>query len=388
VAAQVRVIQLPNGRFQVDVRGRLPNGKNYRKRLTPNVTSAGGARSYGEAHWRAVLRGEVDGEARFPTLAAFFEEFKKIHFESSKRGPIKPSQREAYESHWRAHLKKRFGDYRLNEITDLEVKRFTADLRVGREPKTVNNVLTSLATMLARAAEWHGLKPPKIELARQEQIEIDYWSATDFMALVEAAHKRSKMHLALLLLGGHAGLRAGEILALRWSDVDFVRREITVRKAQWREHEGKPKSNKRRIVPMTSDLVVALEAMDPKTGRIIKAPRVDVATIETLRGMLGAIERAAGLGGEDPKGLVHKLRHTFGAQLATKGVSLQKIQKYMGHASFTTTLRYAHLAPSEMAEAILALDSVPIVPSSIPHVATIATQLRQYSHTNDDTQNS
>ncbi len=382
-----RVIRKPNGRFEVDVRGRLPNGENYRKRLTPVVTSARAAQEFGEAHWMKVLRGEAaPDKPRYPTLADFYErEFKPVHFKTGGRNgdPLKPSQIASYESHWKSHLKGRFGSWTLDKITEHEIKKFAAELqapivrasknKAGKEStyalnrqrsqKTIANIITSLMTILARARDWLKLTPPKVKIAKGEQKEIEYWGFDEYAELVAAARKRSRGHLLVILLGGRAGLRAGEILALRWTDIDFERRRITVRKSKWRDQEGAPKSNKIRRVPITPDLLEALNSVPKKVGKIVHAPRVKIATQETLRSMVEAIERAADFiaDGDHPKGAVHKLRHTFGAHLASNGISLRIIQELMGHASFTTTLRYAHLAPSTLDDAVAVLGSVPKV---------------------------
>ncbi len=361
----MRVIRLPDGKWQVDVRGKLPNGELYRKRLSPKVTSRSAAAAFGERHWQAVIRGELEAPSAFPTLAVFYNgDFKRIHFESSKRGPLKASQRESYESHWRAHLKKRFGDWRLDEITEHEIRRFAAELGTGRSQKTVNNVLTSLATILARARDWLKLEAPKIEIGKLEQEEIEYWSFADFDKLATEATRRGGQHAVVLLLGCRAGLRAGEMLSLRWDDVDFDRRMLSIRKATWQGHEDKPKSNKRRYVPIAADLAAALSALPRKGARVIRAPRKKVATIETLRGMMGAIEGGAGFKDEkgETKGAIHKLRHTFGAHLAMRGASLLFIQQLMGHSSPTVTMRYAHLAPSTLASVVDSLGIVLLLP--------------------------
>jgi integrase len=391
-----RVIQKPNGRFEVDVRGRLPNGKNYRKRLTPTVTSAKAARAFGEAHWSAVLRGEADTSQRMPTLADFYrDEFKPVHFKTGGRNgdPLKPSQVESYESHWRSHLQDRFGSWRLDDITEHEIKKFAAELqaetRRGRQrsQKTIANIVTSLMTILARARDWLKLDAPKVKISKGEQEPVEYWGFEDFARLVAAARKKSAAHLLVTLLGGQAGLRAGEILALRWEHIDFARRVIDVQFARWRHTVGKPKSNKGRYLPIADDLLAALKEHAKDAGRVVQAPRVKHATIETLRGMMGAVERAAGFIDEDgeTKGAVHKLRHTFCAHLAMRNVSLLVIQGLAGHASYTTTLRYAHLAPSTLHDAVKVLGSVPTVPPPPLLVAPNAAQFAANGGTSENT---
>ena len=157
----------------------------------------------------------------------------------------------------------------------------------------------------------------------------------------------------MVLLGGEAGLRLGEIVALEWSDIDFGARRLTVQRSDWRGHVTVPKGGRSRRLPMTLRLMAAL-----KTTRHLRSPRVfclsDGAPItrdRVIKAIRGA-QRAAGL----PLSGVHVLRHTFCSHLAMRGAPARAIQEVAGHADLTTTQRYMHLSPAATEDTIRLLD--------------------------------
>ena len=104
--------------------------------------------------------------------------------------------------------------------------------------------------------------------------------------------------LVLVLLGGDAGLRRGEMIGLRWSDVDFRRRRITVRQSAWKDTMGVPKGGRERIVEMTgalhdalkrhqhllSERVLCCDDGSPATPKMLRC----WIAVAQLRGSLGA----------------------------------------------------------------------------------------------------
>jgi integrase len=171
-------------------------------------------------------------------------------------------------------------------------------------------------------------------------------------ALVGAAASIDTATLVLVLLGANAGLRKGEILALRWCDVDRPRRLLHVRQAIWRGKVTLPKSGKGRDVELTGPLFDALE-------RHRKGARGDRvlgdATEKYLRAWMMAAQERANL---PATGRLHVLRHTFCSHLAMRGAPVGVIRELAGHSSLVTTLRYMHLSPSVRARAVRLLEKI------------------------------
>ena len=94
-----------------------------------------------------------------------------------------------------------------------------------RAPKTVNNVLTVLSTLLKKAVEWGELErlPCTIKLLPNPKKTMGFHDFEEYERLLTVAQKRSPEAYLMVLLGGDAGLRLGEIVALEWSDVDLAR---------------------------------------------------------------------------------------------------------------------------------------------------------------------
>jgi integrase len=156
----------------------------------------------------------------------------------------------------------------------------------------------------------------------------------------------------MVLLGGDAGLRLGEIIALEWRDVELGARRLTVQRSEWLGHVTVPKGGRSRRLPMTQRLTAALNA-----ARHLRSDRVlchaDGSSITRDR-VIKAIRGAQRVAGVDQR--VHILRHTFCSHLAMKGAPARAIQELAGHADLSTTQRYMHLSPAATEDAIRLLD--------------------------------
>ena len=156
-----------------------------------------------------------------------------------------------------------------------------------------------------------------------------------------------------MLLGGDAGLRCGEIIALEWDDVDLAKRQLCVQRSEWRGHVTTPKGGRLRYVPMTVRLAAVL-----REHRHLRGPRVlyhhdgSVLTQDVVGDHVRRAARRAQLTASG----VHRLRHTFCSHLAMRGAPARAIQELAGHQDLITTQRYMHLSPAAIESAIRLLD--------------------------------
>ena len=175
------------------------------------------------------------------------------------------------------------------------------------------------------------------------------------------------------------GLRQGELLALRWRDVDWAAARIRVRQNWVLGEFGTPKSKRStRSVPMADEVGGELERLfqrsrwqgdddvvfaHPATGEPVYKPGI-------LRRMRKAL-KAARL---DESHRFHDLRHTFGTRMAAAGVPMRTLQEWMGHRDLATTQRYADYAPStreaEMVAAAFARATDPSTNLSEPQMTS------------------
>ena len=369
----VKIRPYRRGGWEVDIMFRFADGTPHRERRKAPMQSKSAALRWGQDRERYLLQHGVvnsnGGRGRperkeVPTVAEFAPRYIEGY---SKANRHKPSTVDAKESVLRNHLVPAVGDLRLDQIRPEHVQRIKANL-VERSPKTVNNVLTVLSTLLKAAVEWGLVEeaPVRVKLLKVSQVDVEFYDFEDFEALVSAAQKVDpRVHL-VVLLGGEAGLRRGEMIALEWTDIDFKRGEhgvLTVARSVWKAHTTLPKGNRIRRVPLTATLASALRA-----HRHLQGPRAlyrddgEPITAKVVRRWLNRAQRLANLKDKGP----HTLRHTFCSHLAMRGAPARAIQELAGHANLSTTQRYMHLSPAALVQAIGLLDRKEDRPESSP----------------------
>jgi integrase len=355
----VKVRAFRSGGFEVDIRITYPDGTPFRRRIKAPVESKSAAKRWGEAREAAFLREPSPSERPIvvpkkeaPTLDDFGPRFIENYAKANRQ---KASGVASKEQILKTHLYPRFGKKKLDTITDEDVQALKAGL-ADRSKKTVNNVLSVLGKLLKVALKWKEISvlPCAIELMKVSNIVVKFYEFGQYQRLVEASIRHDTRAHLVVLLGGDAGLRLGEIVGLRWTDIDFRRRQLSIQQSVWRNVVDAPKSGHGRIVPMTDVLAAALHA-----ARHLRGPRVlyrDDGTPpihSTLYCWLRASEKLAGL---EPEGCLHKLRHTFCSHLAMRGAPPKAIQELAGHENLMTTLRYMHLSPAARKGAIQLLN--------------------------------
>jgi integrase len=164
------------------------------------------------------------------------------------------------------------------------------------------------------------------------------------------ADRLSEVERVLYLTAAMTGMRQGELLALRWMDVDWTAHRVRVRRNFVRGKFGTPKSKRSsRSIPLANDVARELELLfqassyqadedlvfaHPHSGNPIDRSRL-------LKRFKAALKRA---GVREVR--FHDLRHTFGTRMAAAGVPMRTLQEWMGHRDFKTTLIYADYAPA------------------------------------------
>ncbi len=339
----------------VDVITRLSNGRRYRERRRVSVRSASAAQRWGEDRERYLLQhGPPQVAKEVPTLNEFASRFLDGYARANRQ---KPSGIAAKETILNVHLLRLLGPRRLDAIGNEQVQRLKHSLQ-HRAPKTVNNVLTVLNVLLKKAVEWNVLDrmPCTIRLLPIPKPSAGFYDFDDYERLVEAAGAEPNA-LLIVLLGGEAGLRCGEMMALEWRDVDLTKRQICVQRSEWKGHVTIPKGGRLRYVPMTVRLAAALRNYRHLRGpRVLCLPDGSPLSADAVK---HHVERAARRARLDNNG-VHRLRHTFCSHLAMRGAPARAIQELAGHQDLTTTQRYMHLSPAAIEGAIRLLDGAEI----------------------------
>jgi integrase len=345
------------GGWEVDIRLVLPDNSEHRERRKAPVTSKTAAQRWGEArerewyHQLTYPQPKQDAPKEVPTLETFWPRFIDGYVRANRQ---KPSSIAAKETIGRVHLVRVLGARRVDAITTESVQQLKHQLN-DRSAKTVNNVLTVLNVLLKQAVEWDIIErmPCAIRLLPIPKSSAHFHDFDEHERLVATAKVTDPQAYIVVLLGGEAGLRCGEMMALEWRDVDVRKRQLCIERSEWKRHVTVPKGGRMRHVPMTIRLANAL-----RSARHLRGPRVlcsaDGSPL-TQRDVQGLVLRAARRANLRHVG-VHVLRHTFCSHLSMRGAPVRAIQELAGHQELGTTQRYMHLSPAAIDGAIRLLD--------------------------------
>ncbi|MEX1365601.1 MAG: site-specific integrase [Nannocystaceae bacterium] len=361
----VKVRPYKRGGWEVDIMLTFPGRQSVRERRKAPVRSKSAAKRWGEERERQLIAHytstDLDDETNrpgiskkeVPTLAAFLPRYIEGHCKANR---LRPASIENRSKAFRNHLVPALGRRRLDRITAEDIQRFKAD-RTHLKGSTVNLMLTFLSSVINVAVEWGVLdKPPtRIKKLKKTRPDAKFYDFEEFDRLVLAAERQAvPSRLLMVLLGGEAGLRCGEMLGLRWSDIDLERQQLTVARAIWKGQEGPPKGGRSRTIPLGPRLAEALHEhrhLRLQGQPVIQTQDGRTPSARCLSYWLEALQRAAGFQACGP----HILRHTFCSHLAMRGRPVRAIQELAGHRSITTTERYMHLSPGAVRDAIESL---------------------------------
>ncbi len=337
-----------------------------------------------EAERRAIARvletGKVRKELPITKEVPTVREFHEVFLEAS-RIKNKPSSVESKEMILRVHILPRLGDLRIDAVTyavieDFKValsktpihnveKRYGAKLRAAKgklvdekpsrllSAKTINNVLTVLRRMLVVARKRGYLESvPDVEWLKNERPDFDFLDFDEAERLVKAADGEWR---TMILVALRTGMRHGELIGLRWQDVDLVAGRITVRQNIVWGHVGTPKSGKPREIPLGDEVKAALKAHRHLRGPLVFCDLAGrVLTEGETRGPLWRACKRAGL-----RPITwHVARHTFASHLVMRGGTMRAVQELLGHSTILMTMRYAHLGPEVARDTVRLLDGV------------------------------
>ncbi len=303
----------------------------------------------------------------------------------------------------RNHLIPHFGSKDLREICDADLLDYIrTKMAAGLTPKTIRNGLSVLRRVLV-LLERDGLvnRNPASnigELIRRvgrasakEVTEVQYWTREEVSQLLETARQHEPRFAPLLVALFSTGIRRGEALGLQWSDIDFDRSRISIRRSITNAGLSTPKSGSGRIVGMTAGL--AEELFDLLTSRrreqLSKGwPEIpswlfcsetgsppDPSNVE--RAWRRVRRRAQKLGVRPLK--LHCARHTWATFALHAGRNIRWVADQLGHADPALTLRvYAHAMRNEETDLSFAEFGDPKRPYTAPRNETELEEVANY----------
>lgn len=322
--------------------------KRYRKRSPEN--SRAGAIAYEAALRQKLARGEDILGRNASAERLTFAEFVPKWFEEYVIPNNKPAEQKAKKYALSASLVPFFGRMSVSDIGVRDVEQYKAKLvREGKSHKTINNRLTILRKCLHTAYDWFDLPrtPPKVVWLKCPPPRTSYLAPDECDLLIQHS---SGVIREMIVAALRTGMRQGELKGLQWTSIDWLNRSVAVRhsRSDYTKSLGSPKGNRERHIPLDVDLCEMLDARKRSEGYVFLDESGRPFTHMKVSAALAEVCRRAGL----PKTGWHTLRHTFASHLAMNGTPLNIVQALLGHASISTTMRYAHVAPSALRAAI------------------------------------
>jgi site-specific recombinase XerD len=326
---------------------------------------------------RRKRKGEAEKIVGTPTLAAFITDRYADWLAANTRTSAATL----------ARLRAAFPDLLpkpMGDITAWLIEKWrAARIKAGASAATVNRDLSALRGLFSRAVEWEVLAdhPMRTIKAMQAPSGKVRWLSDEeeerLVAALDAREARERAGRAsanawraarrydllpelhegdfvdylkpAVLLSIHTGLRQGELLKLEWQNVDLARALLTVIDAD-------AKSGKQRHIPLNATALAALKTWrSQQTAHdIVFASDAGGVRVDVKTAWKKLLEDAAIV-----KFRWHDMRHHFASRLVMKGIDLNTVRELLGHADLKMTLRYAHLAPDHLADAVAKLDRVP-----------------------------
>jgi integrase len=250
-----------------------------------------------------------------------------------------------------------FGNLPLRRFNSMLIEQFqTERMQRGNKPATVNRLVATVKHMFTKAVEWDMVEEQTLKRIRKAKLleennrRLRYLSKEECQALINACNDHLR---PIVITALNTGMRKGEILNLKWDNVDLKHGFILL---------DQTKNGERREVPINLTLKETFTELFQGTKdrpRRIDVPYVfyDPPTGKPYRDVKRSFNTAL------KKTKItdfhfHDLRHCFASLLVMAGQDLTTVKELLGHKTLTMTLRYAHLAPSHKVKALQVLDDV------------------------------
>jgi len=327
-------------------------------------TTGEGAQSLAEKRALAEEKRKVQQEVEEQRTreALTFSEFFTAHYapHASRDKNIRSFERE--ESLFRLWISKTIGDRPLRKIGVVDLDRLKSAMTdAGLKPRTIEYALAVVRQVFNYARHtgfYDGESPTKlVKKPKVNNARLRYLEHSEAETLLEILGKMSLDVRDMALLSLHCGLRAGEIAALTWNNVDLSKGLLTLLDTKHGDRvvrvtgavkamlEGRP----RRDVAGLVFPARAIHAGDPE--------RKHVAISKTFARAVDSLGLNAGRADARERVCFHTLRHTFASWHVLAGTDLYTLGKLMGHKTPSMTARYGHLSPEGAARATRAFEA-------------------------------
>lgn len=298
-----------------------------------------------------VNQGAEHAPMNFEQLAAHYEQVEL---------PSKAySTQEGYKNYLNLHVLPKWGRHSLSSIKAVEIEAWLRGLKTAKgrpaSPGTKTKIRNLMSTLFSHAIryEWSSRNPiSSVRTSAKRQRIPDVLTTDEFQALIPELPHRARV---IVLLAGSTGLRRGEIIALRWRDIDFKACQADVQHSVWRNVEGDTKTEvSRKPVPLPLFVVDELKQWreaslykledDFVFPSVLKNGKQAISPDSILkREIRPALKRI----GVTKRVGFHTFRHTLATLLSSLGVNVKTTQELLRHANPSITMRIYQQAVSE-----------------------------------------
>lgn len=313
----------------------------------------------------AQATNEVQPTTTSETVATYLETWLK-----QKEVQVTPGTFKTYKGYVNKHIIPSLGHLPLDGLSAIQIQNFILDLQTKEENKLSNRTIHHIRSILHNALE----SAVKFELISKnvsnpvttpkvKKVHIKVWDEHQLKTFLQEA-KKERYYIAFLIACA-TGMRLGEVVGVKWEDVDFNTRTLSVKRSYTRAHKGyqfnQPKtSTGYRVIALPQPVLEELEAhrvtqarekgkKGYKDHRLITQTRngTPVSPRNLYRDWRDVVKRA-----NLPRIRFHDLRHTHASLLLKQGTNAKVVAERLGHSNIQLTLNtYSHLLPNMQAEA-------------------------------------
>ncbi|GEO27497.1 site-specific integrase [Alicyclobacillus hesperidum subsp. aegles] len=347
--------------------GYKPDGKKI-YRVTPTYPTAREA----DAEW-AKIKVQLDQgtyvRAGKETVSEYEERWLK-----TKEPQIEEGTFRQYSWLLKNHIIPRLGHIQLSKLRADHIQAMYAELENENviSQQSIGHLHRVLSQTLKNAVQWGLIAKNPAELAKPPKVgrhEFHVWTEAELEAFLAVAKERTRYYM-LFLLGAATGMRLGEILGLKWSDVDLETGVIQVRRSGSKKKSTSTKTaSSRRLIVMPSYLVeelrhhyqqqqteIEIQGTRWKKNNLVVPTSVGTQVLQgNVRRLMERLIERAGVS----RCRFHDLRHLHATLLLLKGVHAKIVQERLGHSSIQVTLdRYSHVVPGLQEQAATEIDAI------------------------------
>lgn len=264
-------------------------------------------------------------------------------------------------------LVERFGNYQLRAISTRMLEQYQTDmLNESLKPATINRRIALIKHCFTKAVDWNMVEEgalkrvKKVKLLQENNRRLRYLSKEECEILLKTCDEMSQKGSGIkylkttnyrnlkpiIVMALNTGMRRGEILSLKWENVDLKHGFILL---------NETKNGERREIPINNTLRQTLEGLPRRIDNgYVFFNALTGEGYDDIKNSFKRLCKKAGIRDFH----FHDLRHTFASHLVMSGIDLTTVSRLLGHKNISMTLRYSHLAPKHLKDAVGILDNV------------------------------